>query len=98
MVYIPPKHTSPLKIVHTDGILILLICEGTPLPSNAFLIPQWGGIMIQNLNSTAPKSVQLSVKEMHPIIETFAEQLRNLLGVVPTRFHNRDVLLVKLFH
>lgn len=41
VVYIPEKSFSPLHIKHPKGGL---------LESNAFLIPQWGGIAILNPN------------------------------------------------
>ncbi|KAJ3330724.1 hypothetical protein HDU91_003510, partial [Kappamyces sp. JEL0680] len=84
VLYIPPKATTPLRILHTDG---------TPLESNAFLIPQWGGIIVKNLDYSA-KHVHLDSVQLQPILEIYAQQLRTLMGVEKTRIHNQERLLV----
>ena len=54
--------------------------------SNAFMSPQWGGIMIYNLprttstNNTKPQ--QMTV-EMKPVMKVFLSQLKLLLGMMP---------------
>lgn len=56
--------------------------EGSPSSSNAFLLPQWGGIIILNLaqQEDAPP-VELSSSSLDPIFSTFADHLLALLGV-----------------
>lgn len=39
ILYVPPKNITPLHILDDNG---------TTLPTNAFIIPQWGGIIIHN--------------------------------------------------
>ncbi|KAJ3275005.1 GPI transamidase component [Terramyces sp. JEL0728] len=68
IVYVPPKQSSPLQIFHSDGSV---------LESNAFLIPQFGGILIRN------PSAQITAGDLQSIMELFAQQLRQLLGVSP---------------
>jgi len=77
LLYIPSHSTSPLMIVHSDG---------TELLSNAFLIPQWGGIVVENFPRTGDHK-HLSKADLHPIMETFAQQLLTLLGVVPIKIN-----------
>ena len=59
---------------------------GEQSSSNAFLSPQWGGIMIYNLHRTAPMndtSPQRVAVDMKPVMNTFRSQLKLLLGVAP---------------
>ncbi|KAJ3321469.1 GPI transamidase component [Boothiomyces sp. JEL0866] len=65
IVYVPPRQSSPLQIFRSDGTL---------LESNAFLIPQWGGIIIRD-----PKPL-LESNDLQSVMELFAQQLRQLLG------------------
>ena len=63
------------------------------VPTNAFLIPQWGGITVSNQLHTSPSSMndtqstggdnkkQLTVKQLKPVMEIFLAQLRGLMGV-----------------
>lgn len=54
--------------------------------SNAFLSPQWGGIMIYNMYRTASEndtSPQRIAVDMKPVMNTFLSQLKLLLGVTP---------------
>jgi phosphatidylinositol glycan class S len=87
ILYIPPQKTSPLLVVRSDGIALNLII-GSLLPSNAFLIPQWGGIVIENFPKTNGRK-HLSTSDLHPIIETFTQQLLTLLGVVPVEIDDK---------
>ena len=90
IMYIPSQQTSPLIVVRSDGIAFFII--GTILPSNAFLVPQWGGILIENLSKTNGRK-HLTTADLHPVIETFTQQLLTLLGVVP--LHIDSQLLAK---
>jgi GPI-anchor transamidase subunit S len=70
------------------------------LPSNAFLIPQWGGIVIENFPKNNGNK-HLSTADLHPIIETFTQQLLTLLGVVPVEIDNElfaQATKTDLFH
>jgi GPI-anchor transamidase subunit S len=64
---------------------------GRPSAANSFLLPQWGGIYIHNLNSLPEHLgfVSLSNSELHPAFSTFSRQLLTLLGVpqLPTGIH-----------
>lgn len=54
--------------------------------SNAFLSPQWGGIMIYNVQRTAPENNtephQIAV-DMKLVMNIFLSQLKLLLGLKP---------------
>ncbi|KAJ3050492.1 hypothetical protein HK097_008555 [Rhizophlyctis rosea] len=80
VLYIPPKSQTPLVLLRSDG---------QPHPTNAFLIPRWGGIVVRD----PPTSDRLSLDDLHPIMEIFLAQLRGLLGVKETRISNAGVLL-----
>nr|XP_058955244.1 GPI transamidase component PIG-S-like [Pocillopora verrucosa] len=77
VVYVPSKKHSPIYMKNKDGELS---------SSNAFMSPQWGGIMIYNLprttstNNTKPQ--QMTV-EMKPVMKVFLSQLKLLLGMMP---------------
>ncbi|KAJ2925382.1 hypothetical protein H1R20_g11689, partial [Candolleomyces eurysporus] len=71
LLFIPSSDHSPLNILNSDGTLS---------KSTAFILPQWGGIVIYNQPqvSTMPK---LSEHGLHRSFSTFATQLMTLLGV-----------------
>ncbi|KAH6561486.1 hypothetical protein BASA50_001235 [Batrachochytrium salamandrivorans] len=83
ILYIPPFEQTPLFVLHSDG---------STLESNAFLIPQWGGVVIRNL-PTDTHRVHLSMDDLHPVMEIFVEQLRGLLGMDRTQIMNEHILL-----
>jgi len=73
---------------------------GDKLETNAFLIPRWGGIVIdKNRNTTNADSnangnsnyYNYSFKDLHPIMELFLDQLRNLLGINEIKFIPTDL-------
>lgn len=74
-----------------DQPLFITDENGQPLKdTNAFLVPQWGGLVVRNidnqtlLNSTSsPVPVHLTSVALRPILSTFLFQLRELVGVVP---------------
>ncbi|RPB11097.1 hypothetical protein P167DRAFT_606774 [Morchella conica CCBAS932] len=78
IIYIPSKDQTPLLI--SDSA------------TNAFLLPQWGGVMIMNPNHGSPNSSSssseltshLSKEALKPALDLFATQLLSLLGA-PTR-------------
>lgn len=73
IIYIPSKEQSPLVI--SDSA------------TNAFLLPQWGGVMVLNPNNGYPNeelTSHLSKEALKPALDLFATQLLALLGA-PTR-------------
>ncbi|KAI8926129.1 phosphatidylinositol-glycan biosynthesis class S protein [Entophlyctis helioformis] len=73
IVYIPPAQQSPLYVQHSDGSL---------LKTNAFLIPQWGGIIVKNTPQDMSR-LHYTLSDLHPMMEVFVAQLRGLFGVDP---------------
>ncbi|KFV08773.1 GPI transamidase component PIG-S, partial [Tauraco erythrolophus] len=75
LLYVPERSHSPLYIQDKDG---------TPVSTNAFHSPRWGGIMIYNVE--APASPQASFPlhvdvDMVRVMEVFLAQLRLLFGL-----------------
>lgn len=62
--------------------------EGGQSKSNAFLSPQWGGVLIYNLqrttsvNGSSPQSIGLDMK---PVMNIFLSQLKHLLGLIQVK-------------
>ncbi|KAF8155606.1 phosphatidylinositol-glycan biosynthesis class S protein-domain-containing protein [Crassisporium funariophilum] len=71
ILFIPSNTRRPLGILNHDG---------TPSLSNAFLLPQWGGIVIHNPSDTFTGG-QLSHPDLNAVFASFASQLLALLGV-----------------
>ncbi|BFY97511.1 hypothetical protein BsWGS_00551 [Bradybaena similaris] len=76
IVCIPTQDRSPLYILDSNG---------KQLPSNAFLSPRWGGILIYNteqkdanVSTSLAQSVQI---DMHRVMEVFVSQVRLLLNI-----------------
>lgn len=63
IIYIP-KANDPIKIQDSK--------------SNSFLIPQWGGIKILNLDNSQSRT--LTKEDLLPVLELFTSQLFTLLG------------------
>ncbi|GAO49570.1 hypothetical protein SAICODRAFT_94309 [Saitoella complicata NRRL Y-17804] len=70
LLYVPEKLYRPLVI--RDG-------DGKPVPSNSFLIPQWGGVVIYNPPVDSANS--LSEDELRGALSTFRTYLLSLLGM-----------------
>jgi phosphatidylinositol glycan class S len=86
VLYIPSRSLSPLHIVQSNGLL---------LDTNAFLVPQWGGIKIHNIAFNDRKQpINLGSGQLHEIMELYVEQLRKLLGVKPISIKHQQRLLV----
>lgn len=62
---------------------------GSVHPSNAFLLPQWGGIVLLNPPKEASPIARLTPADLRPIFATFAYQLLTLLGVPGLPLHIR---------
>lgn len=63
IIYIPAAHLTPLTIPESS--------------TNAFLLPQWGGVKILNLES---QTSHLTKHDLKSSLDTFAAQLLSLLG------------------
>lgn len=67
-----------------------------PLPSNAFISPQWGGVMMYNVDasSTGKNDTTADVfLDMHKVMEVFVSQLRLLLDIQPQVSKNCFILI-----
>ena len=77
VLFIPSAKHSPLHILEDDDTSLSA--------SDAFLLPQWGGIVLHNpthsLSSTLNPLPRLTAADLDPIFNTFAYQLLTLLGV-----------------
>ncbi|KAJ7634753.1 phosphatidylinositol-glycan biosynthesis class S protein-domain-containing protein [Roridomyces roridus] len=71
ILFIPSESHKPLQILDSNG---------NPSSSDAFLLPQWGGIVIYNPPSDLDSS-QLPPSALTSVFSTFAHQLLILLGV-----------------
>ncbi|KAJ7185504.1 phosphatidylinositol-glycan biosynthesis class S protein-domain-containing protein [Mycena filopes] len=72
VVFIPSASRRPLQILDSHG---------SPSPSSAFLLPQWGGIMIYNPPADQQSHAPLPPSALNSVFSTFATQLLALLGV-----------------
>jgi len=72
VLFIPSASQRPLFILDANGI---------PCSSNAFLVPQWGGIVIHNLPDETTSHIELSSTHLDPIFSSFSNHLLTLLGV-----------------
>ncbi|KAJ7073530.1 phosphatidylinositol-glycan biosynthesis class S protein-domain-containing protein [Mycena belliarum] len=72
ILFIPSASRRPLQILDANG---------RPSPSDAFLLPQWGGIVIYNPSAELQSHAQLPSPVLHSVFSTFAGQLLALLGV-----------------
>ncbi|CAL1533662.1 unnamed protein product [Lymnaea stagnalis] len=76
VVGVPLKSRSPLYILNN---------KGERVPSNSFISPRWGGILIYNIegegaNVSTPQTGPISL-DMHKIMEVFVTQTRLLLNI-----------------
>ncbi|KAI0346662.1 hypothetical protein BDW22DRAFT_1352823 [Trametopsis cervina] len=67
VLFVPSSENSPLYILNADG---------SPSSSDAFILPQWGGITISN---KAPP--HMTAENLEHIFLTFRRQLMSLLGL-----------------
>ncbi len=68
VLFVPSLNQSPLRILNPDS---------TPSSSNAFLLPQWGTILLYNAEH---RNTKLSLSDLEPVFKSFAAQLLTLLG------------------
>lgn len=79
LLYIPELAHSPLYIQNK---------KGTPVATNAFHSPRWGGIMVYNVDPKAYNGSELPVKvevDMVRVMKVFLGQLRLLFGIPKPR-------------
>jgi phosphatidylinositol glycan class S len=72
ILFVPSSSRRPLRIL--DAL-------NHPIPSSAFILPQWGGIILYNPPSDLPYHVHMSPSHLEPVISTFRRQLSALLGI-----------------
>ncbi|CAA7264338.1 unnamed protein product [Cyclocybe aegerita] len=70
ILFIPSAQRRPLRILDNDETLT---------QSNAFILPQWGGIVI--FNPEKPINGDLPLKDLNVVFSSFARQMHGLLGV-----------------
>ncbi|EJD39576.1 hypothetical protein AURDEDRAFT_116108 [Auricularia subglabra TFB-10046 SS5] len=73
IVFIPSAAHRPLHV---------LTAQGSIAHSNAFIIPQWGGIAVYNPSDASPQEM-LDTRALLSVFRTFHTQLLLLLGVPP---------------
>ncbi|KAI0318516.1 phosphatidylinositol-glycan biosynthesis class S protein-domain-containing protein [Amylostereum chailletii] len=72
LLFIPSVRHTPMRILHPDvGISA----------SNAFVLPQWGGIVIRNLPLGSPDIHSFTADDLDASFIAFRKQLLTLLGV-----------------
>lgn len=79
VVYVPLQKHTPLY---------MRTKEGEQSKSNAFLSPQWGGILIYNLQRTASTNASIPQRiavDMKPVMNIFLSQLKHLVGFTPVK-------------
>ncbi|KAJ7512620.1 phosphatidylinositol-glycan biosynthesis class S protein-domain-containing protein [Mycena galericulata] len=72
ILFVPSASRRPLQILDSQGL---------PSSSDAFLLPQWGGIVIYNPPSELESHIPLPSSVLNSVFSTFANQLLALLGV-----------------
>ncbi|KAH9061068.1 phosphatidylinositol-glycan biosynthesis class S protein-domain-containing protein [Lactarius vividus] len=72
VLFVPFDSHSPLRILNDAG---------QPISSDAFVLPQWGGIVLLNLPTDVPPKHHLTETELDHVFSSFQTQLRRLIGV-----------------
>ncbi|KAK7544287.1 GPI transamidase component PIG-S [Phyllosticta citribraziliensis] len=70
VLYVPAESQSPLVVKENGG--------------HSWLVPQWGGVLIQNPASPSSNPPALTKEALRPAMLTFSNQLLSLLGVPQT--------------
>ncbi|KAK3880336.1 hypothetical protein Pcinc_015164 [Petrolisthes cinctipes] len=92
VVYVPRENQMPL-VIHSP--------DGTPLTTNSFLVPRWGGVMIHNVppvdntntTTTAAMSPRYLTLDSHWVMSTVITHLHHLLPI-PTLKETPEVKLL----
>ncbi len=85
ILYVPPKSQSPMRILYSTGHV---------LDTNGFLIPQWGGVVLHNIEDGS--KVPLDLLTAPNIMDVFLEQFLALVGVKRMRIRHAKSLIVVL--
>ncbi|KAJ1952647.1 GPI transamidase component, partial [Linderina pennispora] len=72
ILFVPKRDLQPMHILDD---------RRTQSKTNAFLIPQWGGIAVANFPKTASGQIVISQRDLRPYMGVFVAQLRELLGI-----------------
>jgi phosphatidylinositol glycan class S len=87
VVFVPSISHAPLRILDdaSESWCCYLGCDliepGQPITSDAFILPQWGGIVLLNLPTNAPSKLHLKEAELDHVFSSFRAQLLRLIGV-----------------
>ena len=87
VVFVPAISHTPLRILDDAGESCCicsgrdLIRPGQPISSDAFILPQWGGIVLLNLPEDTPSKLRLTEAELDHVFSGFRAQLLRLIGV-----------------
>ncbi|KAI9101209.1 phosphatidylinositol-glycan biosynthesis class S protein-domain-containing protein [Phlyctochytrium arcticum] len=80
IVYIPKKAFSPLFVAKSNG---------DHIATNSFLMPRWGGVLVQNQPESS--SHHFTQEMLQPIMEVFVAQIRDLMGIKRVRLPLPDL-------
>ncbi|KAN0108949.1 Phosphatidylinositol-glycan biosynthesis class S domain containing protein [Russula decolorans] len=72
VVFVPSVSHTPLRILDDAS---------QPISSDAFILPQWGGIVLLNLPVDGPSKLHLTAAELDHVFSGFRAQLLRLIGV-----------------
>ncbi|KAH9998588.1 phosphatidylinositol-glycan biosynthesis class S protein-domain-containing protein [Russula vinacea] len=72
VVFVPSISHTPLRILDDAS---------QPISSDAFILPQWGGIVVLNLPANTPSKLRLTEAELDHVFSGFRAQLLRLIGV-----------------
>ena len=87
VVFVPSVSHTPLRILDDASESCYfssgchLIRPGQPTSSDAFILPQWGGIVLLNLPADGPPKLHLTEAELDHVFSGFRAQLLRLIGV-----------------
>lgn len=87
VVFVPSISHTPLRILDDASESCCfcssrdLIRPGQPISSDAFILPQWGGIVLLNLPEDTPPKLRLTEAELDHVFSGFRAQLLRLIGV-----------------
>ena len=87
VVFVPSISHTPLRILDDAREFCcscssrVLIRPGQPISSDAFILPQWGGIVLLNLPEATPSKLRLTETELDHVFNGFRAQLLRLIGV-----------------
>ena len=68
----------------------MISSKQTLIESNGFLVPQWGGILIRNVQGDH----HFNLEEVGGLMSYYVAQLRILLGITPSRIKHQSKLIV----